>query len=54
MLNWNAGKVKSLTGLEIWFFITARFLIGFGLGALSARYFPDLAGPLGFPVLWPA
>jgi hypothetical protein len=30
MLNWNAAKVKRLTGMELWLFIIARVLIGFG------------------------
>lgn len=51
MLNWNARKVKSLTGTEIWLFILARVLVGFGLGVLGARYFPEIAGPLGYPAL---
>ena len=51
MLNWNAGKVKSLTGAEIWLCIVGRVLIGFGVGVLGLRYYPQIAGPLGFPVL---
>jgi hypothetical protein len=51
MLKWNAGKVKNLTGTEIWLFLVARFLIGFGMGVLGVRYFPEFAGPLGLPAL---
>jgi hypothetical protein len=51
MLNWNARNVKSLTGTEIWLFIIARVLVGFGLGVLGTRYFPEIAGPLGLPAL---
>jgi hypothetical protein len=51
MLNWNAAKVKKLTGIEIWLFIIARALIGFGLGVLAVRYFPQVANLLGIPAL---
>ncbi len=51
MLTWNTGKVKNLTGMEIWLFIIARVLVGFGLGALGVRYLPEIAGPLGLPAL---
>jgi hypothetical protein len=51
MLNWNAGKVKNLTGTEIWLFIVSRVLVGFGLGVIGVRYFPRIAGPLGLPAL---
>jgi hypothetical protein len=51
MLNWNAGRVKGLTGWEIWLFIIARVLIGFGIGVLCVRYFPDISNSLGFPAL---
>jgi hypothetical protein len=51
MLKWNERKVKNLTGTEIWLFIVARVLIGFGLGVLSVRYFPNAISPLGLPVL---
>ncbi|HEY1424461.1 MAG TPA: hypothetical protein VGF20_13490 [Candidatus Acidoferrum sp.] len=51
MLNWNAKKVKNLTGTEIWLFIVARVLIGFGAGVLGVRYFPGVISPLGFPAL---
>ena len=46
MLNWNANKVKNLTGSEIWMFIAARLLIGFGAGALFALYYPSVAFPV--------
>lgn len=48
MLKWNSERVKNLTGLEIWLFIVARVLVGFGIGLLSSRYFPTLATPVGF------
>jgi NADH:ubiquinone oxidoreductase subunit 6 (subunit J) len=51
MLKWNAAKVKNLTGAEIWFMIIARVLIGFGLGVLATRYFPQVAEMLGIPAL---
>ena len=51
MLNWNGERIKNLTGAEIWLFIVARVLLGFGVGVLSANYFPKIAGPLGFPSL---
>jgi hypothetical protein len=51
MLNWNAGKVKNLTGAEIWLFIISRVLIGFGVGVLSVRYYPRIAEPLGLPAI---
>ena len=51
MLNWNVGKVKNLTGLEIWFFIVGRVLIGFGVGILFTRYDPRIAMPLGVPAV---
>jgi len=51
MLNWNAQKVKNLSGAEIWFFIIARVLVGFGLGVVGVRYFPKSVGPTGFPAL---
>jgi hypothetical protein len=51
MLNWNAGKVKNLTGLEIWLFIIGRGLVAFGLGVLAIRYFPEIAEPMGVPAV---
>ena len=51
MCKWNAAKVKNLTGTEIWFLIIARVLIGFGLGVLATRYFPQVAEVLGIPAL---
>jgi hypothetical protein len=51
MLNWNVGKVKNLTGTEVWLFIIARVLVGFGPGVLAVRYFPAIAAPLGLPAL---
>ena len=51
MLNWNAGKVKNLTGAEIWLFIIGRGLAAFGVGVLSVRYFPQIAEPLALPTI---
>jgi hypothetical protein len=51
MLNWNAQKVKSLTGAEIWLFIIGRGLAAFGAGILSVRYLPQIAEPLGIPAV---
>jgi hypothetical protein len=51
MLNWNASKVKNLTGAEIWLFIVGRVSVAFGLGVLAARCFPQIANPLGFPAV---
>ena len=51
MLNWNANKVKNLTGEEIWMFIVARVLIGFGGGALFARYYPSLTLLVAVPAM---
>lgn len=51
MLNWNVGKVKNLTGAEIWLFIIARVLAGFGVGILFTQYYPQIAVPLGFPAV---
>jgi hypothetical protein len=51
MLKWNAGKVKSLSGGEIWLFIVARVLVGFGLGALFAVYFPRLVLLVAIPAI---
>jgi hypothetical protein len=51
ILNWNQERVKRLTGTEIWLFIIARVLLGFGIGVLSSHYFPEIAGRLGVPAL---
>ena len=51
LLSWNAQRVKNLTGVEIWLFIVARILLGFGVGVVSAHYFPEIVGRLGFPAL---
>jgi hypothetical protein len=51
MLTWNIGEIKALTGTEIWLFIVARVLVGFGAGVLGVRYFPDVVSPLGLPAL---
>ena len=51
MLNWNSGKVRNLTGAEIWLFIIGRGLAAFGVGVLSVRYYPPIAEPLGLPAI---
>jgi hypothetical protein len=51
VLNWNARKVKNLTGLEIWLFIIGRGLVAFGAGILAVRYFPGIVEPMGFPAV---
>jgi len=51
MLNSNAGRVKNLTGAEIWLFIIGRGLAAFGVGVLAMRYFPQIAEPLGLPTI---
>jgi hypothetical protein len=54
MLKWNAGKVRNLSGTEIWLFIVARVLVGFGLGVLGVHYFPRAYRHLVFPQCWSA
>ena len=51
MLKRNAEKVKNLSGTEIWLFIVARLLIGFGAGAILAKYYPQLILPAAIPIL---
>jgi hypothetical protein len=51
VLSWNQKKVQNLNGTEIWLFIIARVLVGFGAGALLERYSPRIAGPIAIPVL---
>jgi hypothetical protein len=51
MLKWNADKVKKLNGTEIWLFILARVLVGFGLGDLFAGYFPQLVFQVAIPAI---
>ena len=50
MLNWNARKVKNLSGAEIWLFIWARLLVGFGAGTFLARSYPEIINPIAIPV----
>jgi hypothetical protein len=47
----NAERVRNLTPTEVWLFIVARVLVGFGAGALLVRYFPQIIGPIALPVL---
>ena len=52
MLQNDAGRVKGVTAVEMWRFTMAQILIGFGLGALAARYYPSVvAGTHGFTEL---
>ena len=51
VLNSNAQRVKNLTPGEIWLFIVARVLVGFGAGALLATYFPQIGRPAALPAL---
>jgi hypothetical protein len=51
ILNWNSSKVKNLTGTEIWLFIIARLLIGFGVGVVACRYYSLIVGPAGVPAV---
>lgn len=51
MLSWNAQNVKNLTPNEIWLFIVSRVFMGFGAGALLAKYAPRIVGPIALPVL---
>lgn len=49
--SWSLQKVKNLTFGEIWLFLVARVLIGFGAGAYLERYFPQIIDRLAIPVL---
>jgi uncharacterized membrane protein YfcA len=51
VLNSNAERVKNVRPAEIWLFIIARVLIGFGAGALLVKYFPQIVGPAALPTL---
>lgn len=51
MLKVNAERVKRLSPVDIWLFIIARVLIGFGLGILAIQYFPHFARDLGVPAI---
>jgi hypothetical protein len=51
LLKWNAEKVKNLSGTEIWLFILGRVLVAFGIGILTAYYYPQIAWPVGVPAL---
>ena len=51
MLHWNANKVKNLNGTEIWMFIVARVLIGFGAGAVFAYYYPQIIFEVAIPAV---
>jgi len=51
MLNWNARKVKNLTGTEIWLFILGRVLIAFALGIVATQYFPQFTPRIALPLL---
>jgi hypothetical protein len=51
ILDRNRRKVQNLTGLEIWFFIVSRVLVGFGLGVFAMKYVPDFAQPIAIPAI---
>ena len=51
VLGSNAQRVKNLTPAEIWLFIVARVLVGFGAGALLAMHYPLIVRPIALPVL---
>jgi hypothetical protein len=51
LLKWNVEKVKNLSGTEIWLFIAGRVLAAFGIGLLTAHYYPQVAWPVGVPTL---
>jgi len=51
MLKANAERVKRLSPVEIWLFVIARVLIGFGFGILAIQYFPHFARDLGVPAI---
>ena len=51
MLERNRARVRNLTGLEIWLFIVGRVLVGFGLGVLAIRYFPQIFTQVGTPAV---
>src|SRR4051812_4215914 len=51
VLAWNQRKVRQLTPGEIWLFIVGRGLAVFGLGALTTRYVPALAGTPGVVIV---
>ena len=51
MLESNRQRVQALSGGEIWMFIVARVLLGFGVGALAMIHFPAIAVYLVWPAL---
>ena len=51
MLAWNQRKLRQLSPVEIWLFIVGRVLIGFGIGVLAVRLWPDVVGGLGWPAV---
>jgi hypothetical protein len=51
MLAWNAERVKKLTGIEIWLLILGRVFVAFGIGVVTARYYPAIVGPLAIPAI---
>lgn len=50
MASWSVQKVKNLTFGEIWLFLVARVLIGFGAGAYLERYVSQIINHLAIPV----
>jgi hypothetical protein len=51
MFERNRARVTNLTGLEIWLFIVGRVLVGFGLGILVIRYWPQIFTQVGTPAI---
>jgi len=51
MLEWYRNHVKKLSVTEKRLFMIGRILVGFGLGELTAIYFPDFSTKLVFPVI---
>lgn len=51
MFERNRARVTNLTGLEIWSFLVGRVLVGFGLGILVIRYWPQIFTQVGTPAI---
>jgi hypothetical protein len=51
ILDWNAEKVRNLSGAEIWLSILGRGLMALGVGAFLGIHYPQIANPLVIPTL---
>lgn len=51
MFERNRARVRNLTGLEIWLFIVGRVLLGFGLGILVTRHWPQIFTQVDIPAI---